>query len=84
VSLQRVLSEALYPAIVPKGTLELPADLFSASSRSQTEGQRLPDAAMRGLLPSSLVASEHLGPLLRPIGPEWSHKLGRHTPKEGS
>jgi hypothetical protein len=84
MSLQGSFRRLSTPTIVPKGTLELPADLFSASSRSQTEGQRLPDAAMRGLLSASLVASEPLRPLLRPMDPGWSHKLGRHTPKEGS
>jgi hypothetical protein len=62
MSLQGSFRRLSTPTIVPKGTLELPADLFSASSRSQTEGQRLPDAAMRGLLSASLVASEPLGP----------------------
>lgn len=61
------------PTIAMKGTLELPVNLFSAGSCSLTEGQRLPNAAMRGLLPAPLVVSEPLDSTLRPcrarVGP---------------
>jgi hypothetical protein len=61
------------PTIATKGTLELPGNSFSAGSCSLTEGQRLSNAAMRGLLPAPLVVSEPLNPTLRPhrarVGP---------------
>jgi hypothetical protein len=53
------------PTIAMKGTLELPANIFSAGSCSLTEGQRLPNAAMGGLLHAPLVVSEPLNPILR-------------------
>jgi hypothetical protein len=61
------------PTIAMKGPLELPAGLFSAGLHPPTEGQRLPTATMRAILPAPLVVSEPLNPILRPhrarVGP---------------
>ena len=51
------------PAIASTETLELPANLFSAGSCSSSEGQRLLEATMEGLLPALIVASEPLNHL---------------------
>jgi hypothetical protein len=60
MSSQWLLSRALYIHNCLDRDPRAPANLFSASSCSSSEGQRLLEATMKGLLPALIVASEPL------------------------